>query len=60
MDIWMKVGSALLLGAMIIYLWPRAKIMMQESPKGSSDDWKTASIALLGVIGFVILLMMAV
>jgi hypothetical protein len=57
---WMKIGSALLLLMMIIFLWPRAKQMMQESPKGSSEDWKAVILPLLAVVGFVILLVMMV
>lgn len=57
---WMKIGSALLLLMMIIYLWPRAKQMMKESPKGSSDDWKAVIIPLAAVVGFVVLLVMMV
>ena len=57
---WMKIASALLLLVMLIFLWPRARQMMKESPKGSSDDWKAAIIPLAAVIGFVILLVMMV
>ena len=57
---WMKIGSALLLLMMLVFLWPRARQMMKESPKGSSSDWKAAIIPLLAVIGFVILLVMMV
>lgn len=60
MDMWMKIGSALLLGTMLVILWPRAKIMLKESPKGSAEDWKGALIPLLLVALFVILLVMAV
>jgi len=60
MDMWMKIGSALLLGMMLLMLWPRAKVMLKESPKGTADDWKSALIPLLLVAGFVILLIMAV
>lgn len=60
MDLWMKIGSAVLLGGMLLFLWPRARIMIKESPKGTSDDWKSALIPLLLVAGFVILLIMAV
>jgi hypothetical protein len=60
MDLWMKIGSALLLVMMIAILWPRAKMMLKESPKGSSEDWKSALIPLLLVAGFIILLIMAV
>ena len=57
---WMKIGSALLLGMMLIFLWPRAKQMFKESPKAESGDWKAVIIPLLAVIGFVILLVMMV
>ena len=60
MDMWMKIGSALLLGMMLIILWPRAKVMIKESPKGSAEEWKSAIIPLLLVAGFVLLLILAV
>lgn len=57
---WMQIGSALLLGLMIIVLFPRAKHMLRESPKGSSADWRSALFPLLLVVGFVVLLIMSV
>lgn len=60
MDMWMKIGSALMLGMMLIIIWPRAKVMIKESPKGTASDWKSALIPLLLVAGFIILLIMAV
>jgi len=60
MEMWMKIGSALLLGMMLIMLWPSAKRMMKESPKGTADDWRGAIIPLLLVALFIILLIMAV
>ena len=36
---WMKITSGLLLVAMFIYLFPRAKSMMQNSPKGTTHQW---------------------
>ena len=56
----MKIGSALLLGMMLLMLWPRAKEMLKESPKGTADDWRTAIIALALVVGFVALLILMV
>ena len=41
-------------------IWPRAKIMMKENPKGSAQEWKSALIPLLLVAGFIILLILAV
>lgn len=60
MDMWMKIGSAMLLGMMLLMIWPRAKTMLKESPKGSSQEWKSALIPLLLVAGFIILLILAV
>lgn len=57
---WMQIGSALLLGTMIIILFPRARQMLKESPKGSSSDWRSALIPLLLVMGFVVLLIASV
>ena len=57
---WMKIGSALLLITMILVLWPRAKQMMTESPTAESGQWKSAILAILAVVGFVILLAMLV
>ncbi|MCW8918066.1 MAG: hypothetical protein OQL08_04565 [Gammaproteobacteria bacterium] len=58
-DMWLKIGSALLLGAMLAMIWPRARLMMQEGRKGSGTEWKAALIPLLLVIGFVILLILS-
>lgn len=59
-DMWMKIGSALLLGMMLMVIWPRARQMLKESPKGSAEDWKGAIIPLALVALFVVLLIMAV
>jgi hypothetical protein len=56
MNLWMKIGSAVLILAMIAVMWPRARDMLQNSPKGSSDDWRTFIYLLLGVGLFVYLL----
>lgn len=53
---WMKIGWAILLGIMIIWLFPRAKHMLKHSPKGDSSDWRSAILPLIGVVLFVILL----
>ena len=57
-NMWMTIGSALLLGMMLIMIWPNAKRMIKESPKGSADDWRSASIPLALVALFVVLLIM--
>ena len=53
---WMKIGSAVLLIAMIIFIWPSVKPMVQNSPKAESGDWQSAILPLLAVAGFVALL----
>lgn len=58
-DLWMKIGWALLLGAMLALIWPRARIMMKEGRKGSTEEWKSALIPLLLVAGFVFLLILS-
>jgi hypothetical protein len=59
-DLWLQIGWALLLGAMLVMIWPRARVMMQEGRKGSASEWKSALIPLLLVIGFVVLLILSV
>lgn len=60
MDMWMKILSAALIVMMLVFLFPRAKQMLQDSPKGSSEDWMAALIPIALVIGFVVLLMVVV
>ena len=60
MDLWMKIGSAVLLVAMLIILIPRAKQMMTQSPKGSTSQWVSFLIPVGVVVLFVLLLMQLV
>lgn len=57
---WMKIAWAILIGMMIIWLLPRAKDMLSNSPKATSDDWRAFILPLVLVIGFVVLLVMSV
>jgi len=41
---------------MLAFLFPRAKQMFFNSPKAESGDWSAALVPLLGVVGFIILL----
>ena len=54
---WGKIGTAILLIMMAIFIWPRARQMMKDSPEGTHSDWTSALIPLAAVIGFVVLLM---
>ncbi|MBC8520324.1 MAG: hypothetical protein H8D24_07990 [Gammaproteobacteria bacterium] len=53
---WMKIGSALLLLMMIIYIFPRARHMMTNSPKAEAGEWQSAILLLLAVVLFVLVL----
>ena len=54
---WMTIGSALLLGTMIVLLIPGAKRMLKESPEAEPGDWQAFILPLLAVGGFIALLM---
>ena len=56
MSLWLKIGSAILILAMVAIMWPQARAMMQNSPKGNSDDWRTFIYLILGIGLFVYLL----
>jgi len=56
MSLWLKIGSAILILAMVVIMWPQARAMMKDSPKGSSDDWRTFIYLVLGIGLFVFLL----
>ena len=53
---WIKIGSALFMVAMIIYLFPRAKHAVQNSPKGSAKDWMGYVIPMVAIVLFIIIL----
>ena len=60
MDLWMKIGSAALLVIMLIILFPRARQMMKESPKGTTAQWMSFLVPIGIVVVFVLLLMQMV
>jgi hypothetical protein len=53
---WMKIGSAVLVIAMMVFIWPSAKRMLHESPAAESGDWRSVVLPIIAVIGFVVLL----
>ncbi len=57
---WIQIGSALFLGAMMVFIFPRMREAVKNSPKGSAQDWMGFIIPILAVIGFIILLIMMV
>lgn len=54
---WLKILSAVALGAMLVFLFPRARQMMNDSPAAQPGDWGAALVPIVLVIGFVLLLM---
>ncbi|OOZ35176.1 hypothetical protein [Solemya velesiana gill symbiont] len=57
-NIWLQIGSAIVLGLMLLFLYPTAKHWMQNSPKAQEGDWASAILPLALVVGFVLLLIM--
>lgn len=53
----MSIGSAILLVAMIVMVAPRVKHAVENSPKGSHNDWLLAGGLLFAVAIFVYVLM---
>ncbi|MBI3561461.1 MAG: hypothetical protein HY080_07080 [Gammaproteobacteria bacterium] len=51
-----KIVAAIFMGLMILFLWPRVKFAMQNSPKGERKDWQTFALLIAGVVLFVVLL----
>ena len=54
---WMEIGTALLLGAMLVFLVPRLPATLRATPKASGKQWLTALVPLALVGAFVFLLM---
>ena len=54
---WLSIGTAILVGFMLLMLLPRARHMLRESPKGSLSDWMGVLFPLGAVVLFVIFLM---
>jgi uncharacterized membrane protein len=57
---WLKIGSALFLGAMLIFMFPRMRHAVKHSPKGTMQDWMGYIVPIIAVIAFVIFLIMSV
>ncbi len=53
---WMAIGTAVLLIAMMVFIFPRMRESVKNSPKGSMNDWMGFIIPLAAVVGFIILL----
>lgn len=44
------------MGAMVIFLFPRAKAMLAHSPKAGKGDWQAVLLPLVAVVLFILLL----
>ncbi len=53
---WVQILSALFMLAMVIYLFPRAKHAIENSPKGSMKDWMGYVLPMAAVALFIVLL----
>ena len=57
---WTKIGSALFLLAMLVFIFPRMRHAVKNAPKGTMQDWMGYILPMLAVIAFIILLIMMV
>ena len=57
---WTKIITALLLVAMIVFIFPRAKHMLKNSPKGSGGQWLHFVAILIIIVLFVFFLVSVV
>ena len=54
---WMQIGSAVLLGALLVFLIPRLPGILRATPKASGNQWLAAIIPIVLVGAFIFLLM---
>lgn len=57
---WQQIVWAILIGAMIVMVFPRVKRALDDSPEGSTSDWLSALIPIALVGGFIALLVVMV
>jgi hypothetical protein len=53
---WMEIVSALALVMFIVIMFPAARHMIKNSPKGTTSDWMGFIVPLIAVLLFIILL----
>lgn len=54
---WMKIGSALLLGMMVLLLARQLPAILKNTPDAEKGDWPAFILPIIAVAGFVALLM---
>jgi TRAP-type C4-dicarboxylate transport system permease small subunit len=52
----MEIVSALALVMFIVIMFPAARYMIKNSPKGTTSDWLSFIVPLVAVVLFIILL----
>ncbi len=53
---WSNIVWAILLLVLIVWMAPRAKQMVENSPKGSASDWMGFVIPVVAIALFIVLL----
>ena len=53
---WLTFISAIAFGAFALFMIPRAKEMLKNGPKGSSQDWRGFVIIIAVIVVFVFML----
>jgi len=56
---WLKIGSAVLLGSMLFFIYPRMRHAVKNAPKGSNKDWLNYLVILV-VIGLFVMFLIQV
>lgn len=57
---WMKIVSAIAMIMFIVFLFPRARDMMKNSPKGTTADWMSFVVPVVAIALFIMLLVQLV
>lgn len=53
---WMSIITAIVFGAFVLFMIPRAKEMIKNGPKGSSQEWRGFVIIIAVIVVFVFML----
>lgn len=57
---WMKIVSAIAMIMFIVFLFPRARDMLKNSPKGTTADWMSFVVPVVAIALFIMLLVQLV
>ena len=57
---WTKILSVVFMVAMLAFIYPRMRMAIKHSPKGTAEDWKFFLVPVVGVTLFIILLIQMV